>query len=67
MKSTGYVIYENLEIEELVAVEKSLTKKLRKFEKIECYPLLFDEEQNSMKIDFKNKISVETKLLKIAK
>lgn len=67
MNTLSYIIYEQIEIGELVAVEKSLTKKLRKIEEVECYPLVFDEEQKSMKIDFENKVFVETKYLKIAK
>lgn len=67
MNTLSYIIYEQIEIGELVAIEKSLTKKLRKIEEIECHPLVFDEEQNSMKIDFESKITVETKHLKIAK
>lgn len=67
MNTLSYIIYEQLEIGELVAIEKSLTKNLRKVEKVDCYPLVFDEEQNSMKIDFENKIRVQTKILKIAK
>ena len=67
MESVSHIIYEDTELGQLVAIEKSLTKTIRKKETIECYPLIFDEEQSSMKIDFDNKIIVKTNFLKIAK
>jgi len=78
IKKTGgeHLIYEDSKNGCLIAIEKEAQKAIKNYwkrnkgkqdpsnEVIDAYLLIHDEEQNSLKINFENRIAVEIQYLK---